>query len=279
MFTAATAGRPRGRGTVGVVTAAPLSVVDDPRRALLLEAAHNVRDLGGYTIGDGRPIAWGRLWRADGLARLTAADLAALAPLHLSTVIDLRTAGEVETAGRFPFEQHPVDLVHLPVVDRTWVHEELPSFDDHDDPEVEFLAWAYADMLADGGPRFGDALRHLARPGVLPAMFHCAAGKDRTGLLAALLLAGLGVDDDVIAADYALTAAAMVRMRASWAAQSPEAAARIAEVPSMLLAARPEAMVRTLVALREAYGSIDDYLGTIGVDAATLAVLADALTE
>jgi protein-tyrosine phosphatase len=261
------------------VTTPTLAIVDDPRRALLLEAAHNVRDLGGYTIADGRTIAWGRLWRADGLGRLTAADLAALSPLHLATIIDLRTAAEIETAGRFPYERHPVDLVHLPVVDVTWVHEDLPSFDHHDDPEVEFLAWAYADMLADGGPRFGDALRHLARPGVLPAMFHCAAGKDRTGLLAALALAGLGVDDDVIAADYALTAVAMVRMRAFWAAQSPEAAARIEEVPSVLLAARPEAMVRTLAALRDVHGSIEAYLANVGVDAATVAALADALTD
>ncbi len=279
MFTTSTIPRRRALGTVGTVTTSLLAIVDDPRRALVLEAAHNVRDLGGYTIGDGRTIAWGRLWRADGLGRLTTADLEALAPLQLATIIDLRTTTEVETAGRFPYEQHPVDLVHLPVVDVTWVHEELPSFDDHDDPEVEFLAWAYADMLADGGPRFGDALRHLARPGVLPAMFHCAAGKDRTGILAALLLAGLGVDDDVIAADYALTAAAMLRMRSFWAAQSPEAAARLDEVPSMLLAARPEAMVRTLAALREAHGSIAAYLESIGVDEATVGALADALTD
>ena len=190
------------------------TIVSDPRRLIALEAAHNVRDLGGYVIGDGRTIAWGRLLRGDGLHHLTPADLDALTPIGLRTVIDLRTPGEVDERGAFPIDRMPVELVHQPVIDTTWSRDDVPRFDAAANPEAEFLTFAYATMLAEGGDRFGAAIRRLAAPGALPAIFHCAAGKDRTGIMAALLLAGLGVDDDVIVADYGLTAAGIERMKA-----------------------------------------------------------------
>ena len=140
-------------------TASPL--VTDPRRTIVLEGAHNVRDLGGYRIADGRTIAWRRLLRGDGLHGLTADDLAVLAPLGLRTVIDLRRHEEIAERGAFPVERLPVDLVHLPVMDSTWMSVAIPDFSTHDDPDVAFLTWAYADMLVEGGLRFGAAVRHL----------------------------------------------------------------------------------------------------------------------
>jgi protein-tyrosine phosphatase len=253
-------------------------LVDDPRRTITLEGAHNVRDLGGYPLADGRTIAWRRLLRGDGLHGLTDEDLAVLAPLGLATVIDLRRDDEVAQRGTFPVERHPVELVRLPVMDTTWMQLEIPDFSTADDPDVAFLVWAYEDMLVGGGPAFGAALRHLAGQGALPAIFHCAAGKDRTGVLAALLLAGIGVDDEVVVADYALTAVAMVRMRRWYAENQPEAAAAMAEVPSMFFAAHPDAMLRTLDLVRATHGSIAGYLGEFGVDDTTLEGLADALT-
>jgi protein-tyrosine phosphatase len=245
----------------------------------VLQGAHNVRDLGGYRLADGRTIAWRRLLRGDGLHGLTADDLVVLEPFGLATVIDLRRDDEIAERGTFPVERLPVDLVHLPVMDSTWMRLDVTDFSRHADPEVAFLTWAYEDMLAVGGPSLGEALRHLARPGALPAIFHCAAGKDRTGVLAALLLAALGADDDLVVADYALTAVGMARMRQWYATNQPEVAARMAEVPSMFFAARPEAMKRTLDHVRATHGSIRAYLATLGVDDVTLDTLADALTQ
>jgi protein-tyrosine phosphatase len=262
-------------------------IVADPRRLIALEAAHNVRDLGGYGLADGRMIERGRLLRGDGLHHLTDADLDALAPIGLRTVVDLRTAGELEERGTFPHERVPLRFVHLPVIDATWDRTHAAEFlveaaARGDDPEVEFLSWAYRQMLVDGGPGFGRAVRTLAEPGALPAIFHCAAGKDRTGILAALILTALGVDDDVVIADYALTAAAMPKMRAWWEAQRPanadEIAAVVAETPSAFFAAHPAAMRNTLDHVRAEYGSSQAFLATHGVDDATLATLADALT-
>ena len=255
------------------------TIVSDPRRLIALEAAHNVRDLGGYVIGDGRTIAWGRLLRGDGLHHLTPADLDALTPIGLRTVIDLRTPGEVDERGAFPIDRMPVELVHQPVIDTTWSRDDVPRFDAAPNPEAEFLTFAYATMLAEGGARFGAAIRRLAAPGALPAIFHCAAGKDRTGIMAALLLAGLGVDDDVIVADYGLTAAGIERMKAWMRRHVPDRAQLMAETPSAFLAAHPEAMQRTLDGIRHDHGTVVRYLGGVGVDATVLATLSDALTD
>lgn len=259
-------------------------LVADPRRLIALEAAHNVRDLGGYRLTDGRTIQWGRLLRGDGLHHLTDADLEALAPIGLRTVVDLRTAGELEERGTFPHQRVPLRFVHLPVIDTTWDRAAAAVFlADAEargaDPEVEFLAWAYRQMLVEGGPGFGRAIRTLAEPDALPAIFHCAAGKDRTGILAALILAALGVDDEVVVADYALTAAAMPRMKEWWARQRSDAGDAVDEAPSAFFAAHPAAMRETLDHVRAEHGSAAGFLAGHGVDAATLERLADALTR
>jgi protein-tyrosine phosphatase len=258
--------------------AVDLSVVDDPARLVALDGVHNFRDMGGYVMGDGRSIGWGRLFRADGLYRLTDDDLVLLEAIGIRTVIDLRSAGEIEQHGTFPFERHPVAFHPLPILDATWRDADIPKFDETEQGEVDFLTWAYRDMLAVGGDRFAQAIQQLAVPAAPPAVFHCAAGKDRTGVLAALLLGGLGVHHDVIVADYALTRAGMERMRAWVETNHPEMAARMSETPSFMLAAHPQAMTNVLDELVAEHGTIPNYLTTIGVGDAILDALAEALT-
>lgn len=231
-------------------------------RLLPLEGAFNLRDMGGYAAAGGRRVRWRTLFRADGLHRLTEADRDLVRGLGLHTVIDLRTDSEVAN-GRFPD-----DLVamwhHLSVVDVLWDPEHAPA---GQEAFAAFLYERYREMLASGGPHFGEAIRRLAARGAVPALFHCAAGKDRTGLLAALVLSGLGVSDDDVVADYALSRDAMQRL-VTWAAgERPELAARINEIPAAHLAAEPEAMHLVLDWIREAHGSTLGYLETLGVDA------------
>ena len=244
-----------------------------PERLVALEAVHNFRDLGGYATADGRTTLWRTLYRADGLYRLTPADVVALEPLGLHTVIDLRSAPELDERGRFPVDAHPVVFHHLPIVDKTFNHGDVPDYERDED----FLVWAYQDMLAVGAPRFAKAFEVLAEPGALPAVFHCAAGKDRTGLLAALLLGSLGVSHDDIVADYELTVAGMARFR-EWAAREwPEWIERMALIPPAFTAALPEAMSQILDELCEHNGSIRDYVRSIGVTDDTLATLESVL--
>ena len=245
----------------------------DPVRLVTLEAVHNFRDLGGYATADGRRTVWRTLFRADGLYRLTEADVVALEPLGLRTVIDLRSAPELNERGRFPVDSHPVVFHHLPIIDATWAVGDRPEYDRDED----FLIWAYQEMLTIGAPRFAAAFEALAEPGALPAVFHCAAGKDRTGILAALILGSLGVSDDDIVADYTLTVEGMARFRA-WAAREwPEWFERMATMPPAFTAALPEAMRHIIEELSAEHGSIRNYVKSIGVSDATLATLESVL--
>jgi len=250
----------------------------DERRVVALEAVHNFRDLGGYTMADGRATAWGRVFRADGLQRLTDDDLDVIDAIGIRTVIDLRTSGEIETRGTFPVEKLPVAWHHLSIIDATWHDTGVPDFPDDEQGGIDFLVWAYRDMLDQGADRFAHAFSLLSVPAAAPAVFHCAAGKDRTGLLAALILGGLGVDLDVIAADFGLTLDAMDRLRAWLGRADPSALEAMNGRPAMMFGAHPTAMRQILAELIDAHGSIRGYLASIGVGAATLEALATQLT-
>jgi protein-tyrosine phosphatase len=248
-------------------------LASDPVRLVALEAVHNFRDLGGYATADGRTTKWRTLFRADGLYRLTATDVATLEPLGLRTVIDLRSDTELDERGRFPVETHPVVFHHLPIVDTTWADLDRPEYERDED----FLIWAYQEMLAVGAPRFAKAFEALAEPDALPAVFHCAAGKDRTGLLAALLLGSLGVSHDDIVTDYTLTVEGMARFRI-WADREwPEWAARMASMPRAFAAALPEAMRHIIDELCADHGTLRNYVRSIGVSDDTLATLESVL--
>lgn len=247
-----------------------------PRRLIGLEAVHNFRDLGGYPTADGRSTKWRTLFRADGLYRLRGEDdMSRVKQLGLRSVIDLRTEREQREQGIFPTDDIEVTFHHLSIVDVTWSDTETPVFDD----EVEFLVWGYRDMLEIGAGRFADAMNVLAQSESLPAVFHCAAGKDRTGVLAALLLSSLGVDDAHICADYGLTQDAVQRSIAWSKVHRPELAERYATIPKAYLAADPRAMQVILAELAQQHGSVRNYVREIGVADATIDALGNLLLE
>lgn len=254
------------------------AVLNDARRSVALDGVHNFRDLGGYPALGGT-IRWGLVYRADGLGRLTADDVATLRQRGLGAVIDLRTDTELTERGRYPVDQHDVAFHHLPVLDQTWQAADVPVVDNAHD----FLIWAYHDMLRAGSDKIARALILIADPAMTPVVFHCAAGKDRTGLVAAMLLSVLGVPDDYIAADYAKTAEGMVRMRAAWAAWAAEqgdaATERMSEAPAHYFESPPAVMTELLAELREQHGSVIDYMRSLGITDAHVAALRERLVE
>lgn len=232
-----------------------------PDRHLPFEGAFNFRDLGGYPTVDGRTVRWRTLYRADAVHRLPDAELDVLAERGVRTIIDLRTVTEIEH-GHLHDEGRGLHHVHLDVLGTTWKPDDLP--DDADAGEV--LGELYIAMTTIGADALRDALVLLADADRLPAVFHCAAGKDRTGVLAATVLSLLGVDDAVIVADYAISGTNMDRLVERLKRDRPEALTTMNEQPSAYLAAPPEAMERFLAHVHAEYGSLRGWVRDIGVD-------------
>ncbi len=226
----------------------------------MLEGCVNFRDLGGYATRDGREIGWRRLFRADGLNRLSEADRSLLAELGLATVIDLRTVDEAEQRGRFPVDEVPVRYVDLPLTDVLPTSEELPEW-----AEVSYVASRYGRMVEEGGPVLTRAIEVLASTGSLPAVVHCSAGKDRTGVLSALVLAFLDVPDETIVEDYALSAAAMDRLLERLKAEYPDSVEEVERFAPAILHVVPETMEEFLESIRTVYGSYQGLAAALGV--------------
>lgn len=235
------------------------------------DGAFNIRDLGGYATTDGRSVRWQVLYRADGLHRIPPDATPVVARLGWRTVVDLRTTGEVE-AGAFCAEGP--ETVHLPILRSTWGIPELTDIE-----PVEFLSTHYLVMLDEGAAAIASAIAILASPVRLPAVFHCSAGKDRTGVLAALVLASLGIPDDIIVADYHLSAGAVEQLVAWLAATRPDLGEEMSRQPKAFLSCPPEAMQTFLDALRARHGSVEEYLLGIGVAPSALTALRSNLLE
>lgn len=241
------------------------------RRHIACDGAFNLRDLGGYPTETGEVTRWATLYRADGLHRVGPDAAAGLAALGWKTVLDLRTIAEVD-AGAFRAEG--VQVIHLPVLRETWRTDTCSDAD-----PVSFLVERYLEMLDHGADAIAAAVAILGAPGRLPAVFHCAAGKDRTGVLAALVLAVAGVADETIAADYALSASAMDRIVAWYRSTEPEVVDRMVDQPQQLLACPAVAMVEFLGQLRDRYGSVEDYLTQAGASPTTITLLRSRLVD
>jgi protein-tyrosine phosphatase len=239
-------------------------------RRIALEGAVNFRDLGGYEAGDGRRTRWRTLFRADGLGDLTADDLEVLRALGIRTVVDLRSGDELER-GRFDVDAHPVSFHHFPII------EKLPDPEEFD-RRPDLLGSQYQGMLGDAGEQILAVLETLAEPDALPAVFHCTAGKDRTGVLSAIVLSLLGVDEPTVVADYALSGEAMVRLRAKLIVKYPDSRTVIENI-NEVFSADPAQMEALLDHLRERYGSIESYIEVLGAGPDLVPALRAALLE
>jgi len=258
-----------------------------------LEKAPNARDLGGYVGAGGRRVRRGLLYRADALHRLSDADLAALASVKLSCLIDMRSPHEVQSVGqdRLPTPA-PAQLISLPIHDpeeKIFVSigvlmgratGDLPFGDGADAAHLmrRLYRWFVSSPLARR--TFAAAVRIIADGEALPLMFHCTAGKDRTGWLSAIVLTALGVDRDQVTADYLVTeqlnaASNEYLLTTVLAARIPDP---LAALP--MLQARREYVEAAFAEADAIFGGMDGYLRDgLELDESTLATLRSNLLE
>jgi protein-tyrosine phosphatase len=176
---------------------------------------HNFRDVGGYRTDEGLRVRWRRLYRSASLHLLSGEDLDRFHALGVRTVIDLRHPEEIERRGRAP---HGPRYHNLSVEHRFW------NVRDDYSPEAgiaRFFADRYLEVSRDGRAELATALEVIADADNAPVVVHCAAGKDRTGVLVALVLRLLGVPEEDVVDDYALTGLARSQMIAYWEREHP----------------------------------------------------------
>ncbi|WP_412542333.1 tyrosine-protein phosphatase [Longispora sp. K20-0274] len=250
----------------------------------LLTGAPNTRDLGEHVTARGERLATGRAYRADSLARLTDADVEALGGWGLSQVLDLRGGPEVATLGADRLPAGPV-LRPLPVYDDELdIYALMTTAIGSGDPDRQ------AELLGDGrGERlmtdmyrwfvthgaaraqFGAALATLADPAGVPVLFHCTAGKDRTGWLAAITLTAVGVDRDAVFADYLRTNESAGQSRRLLAVLVQQGLVRDVELFAPLLEAREVYLAAAFDEVDRAYRDFGAFVADgLGVDVAAL---------
>ena len=240
-------------------------------RVLRLGGTRNLRDVGGYPTVDGRRTRWRTLYRSDCLDRLDAAGQAWLVDAGLRSVIDLR---DVEEAAERP------NVFRRRSRGQHVVYQHLALFEVPLPPGLEpNLRQGYRREVDLLGARMAKLVEAVVRPGTLPTLLHCAAGKDRTGVAVAVLLAAAGVGTETIAEDYALSEACLgpeyVTETRDWVASRGWDWA----VWEHTVATPPERMLLTLEYLEVQYGGVRQYLLSHGLAPAALEVLRELLTE
>jgi len=240
-----------------------------PARVLRLEGSSNFRDLGGYTTADGRSLQWRRLFRSDHLAGLSAADLQALAELGIGHSVDFRGVHEITAQGyAWPqFTRHAF-MVEPTVVQRTQellaAGHRMTAAD-----TVGLMQDTYRSFVKLNADRFA-RLFQLLLQSEAPLVFHCTAGKDRTGWAAALILHALGVSREQVMEDYLLTNLHYQRPPATVAGRLPE------EVLEVLWRVQEPFLDAAMELVDRDHGGMDRYLAEVlGMDRAARAQLAE----
>jgi protein-tyrosine phosphatase len=237
---------------------------------LFWEGCLNVRDLGGLPTEDGGVTQRGRVIRADNVRRLTERGWRAFADHDVRRIVDLRWPEELTGE---PPPGVDVEVVHVSLIGDGLEDEYIATLDAHLDSVTDVadhFAWSYVDFLERYRERFGLALAAVAdADGAV--VVHCVAGKDRTGLVSALILRLAGVGRETIGADYAQSEGNLMPRWNAWIAEEPDELRR--ERRRKLLRTPAAAMVRVLAELEGRYGDVPSYLSAAGLTESQIARL------
>jgi len=247
-------------------------------RHIPFEEIINFRDLGGYRNGQNREIVWRKVFRSGELEYMTAEDARRIQEeLSLRTIIDLRSRAMVQAItmegpfARLDIRKHNIPFI--PEADRDKIRNYFQNW----------TSWGeyYVFQLEETGigERIVNALEIIADPANHPLLFHCAAGKDRTGVLAAMILSILGVSDQDIIEDYARTVESIHLFAERQVRITPAGTQLAIERSPFLHDSPPEAMEFLINTLGREYGSMQGYLEAHGADASLFGRIKDTLLD
>jgi protein-tyrosine phosphatase len=240
--------------------------VGERTRRLAWEGLLNARDLGGYPTADGRETRWGAIVRSDHLTPLTEAGRAALLAYGIRSIIDLRRPDEARKHPN-PFAEpgsHGLRYINVPF-------EDPAAYAFTEEPES--LTVVYQLMLDHYRARIADAMTTVADAPQGGVLVHCMGGKDRTGLVSALMLDLVAVDRETIAADYAVTQDYLRERDDEYVRNGPPHERAERERLVAKFSAKAEVMAATLAHVDDRHGGVERYLVQAGVSGDHLARL------
>jgi protein-tyrosine phosphatase len=244
-------------------------------RHLRFESVSNFRDIGGYRTRQGYTVAWRRVFRSGEFARITRHDFKRLMEeISPASVVDLRSKGEVERLGVGLLSEAGIKYHNISfMADGGDKQADERRYD-----RFKNMGEFYLDLMPrkEYGQRIIEALEVIAIPENYPLVFNCAVGKDRTGILAAVLLSVLGVADEDIIEDYSLSGPYMEELLRK-IDDDPQIAEADKALPDFFWKASPESMSLFLNTLRRDYGSIRGYLECMGCEPSLVERLERAL--
>ena len=259
--------------------------VDDSRRHLALDGMWNVRDLGGYSTSSGGLTRWNSLLRGDAPCSLPPGSRQSLADYGIRTVIDLRRVEELEMApndfaSACEVKYSHVDLVgDAPIAGRVDYSAEGEGRQKMFVNKTDIDRLSYVDILEMRKPHVAEVLTTLAVRENLPALFHCVAGKDRTGVIAALVLGLAGVPETTIAADYALSSKFLIGLYLQKQASQDDFSSGYDWREFQRDYCSPDAILYVFDHLRSQYGGVEPYIATTGITAENVRKLRDSISE
>ncbi len=242
----------------------PIAELDMQQRRLPIKGTYNVRDIGGYNTKDGRSVAWRRVLRGDAVHNVDDSGREIFQSINLSTSLDLREEDErIDAPDNL---NNHVRLVSIPVFTYNVPAEGRAT----DRKSLSSLDAVYQFVVAERGVAIVAALRELAQPDALPAIVHCTAGKDRTGIVIALLLASLGVPDDTIAADFAATSLFLTEEFFQGITERAVNNGQDRQQYAAMLTCEPSLILNVLKQIRSSHGDVTNYLVHHGMPAEEL---------
>lgn len=219
----------------------------DNQRIVPLQGAVNFRDMGGYGAAENRTVKRGVIYRSGDLDNLTDADLELLGGLGLKTIVDFRSREEIEAAP----DRLPATIAHVHHLEVDPGHIfALTDVNTKTGPDL--MRKLNVILVNEAKSQYTEFFRVLANAGAAPLLFHCSAGKDRTGYAAALFLAALGVDCETIFADYMLSDAYVKAKYSRLLHKFPELMS--------VISVRREYLAAAFEEMNRAYGGVENYM-------------------
>ena len=226
-------------------------------RSVVMDSIQNLRDMGGYNIRNKKTTRWGKLFRSGQLSSLSEWDSIRLDNLGIKTIIDLRTDAEIAAK---PVKYTNAKIVHIPITNAQL--PELParimSGTIRKGDAILYMQDLYLQLITENTQQFVKALEELQNPDNYPILFNCTLGKDRSGFLAAILLAALGASEDTIIKDYMASNEYINLNQLAYLARNLSTDAQ--EAITVVVSTNESFINLAIQKIRKDYGSVDKYL-------------------